>query len=147
MTKLMGFILGLTLAITAKAQNFTTEQSNASLKYFNGQVVAELTWLKQPVVGQKNQLKIDLKTANGQPYELDASDLKAGLFMTDMPDMGTSQQGVVAVADPSGNPLPGSFMINAMKLSMGGNWTLLLALPNPDGSGKTETQKFQFSTH
>lgn len=147
MTKILGLALGLILSVSAKAQNFTTEQNNASLKYFNGQVIAELTWLKQPVVSQKNQLKIDLKTADGQPYELDASDLKAGLFMTDMPDMGTAQQVIVAVADPSGNPAPGSFMINGMKLSMGGSWTLLLALPNPDGSGKTETQKFQFSAH
>lgn len=132
MTKFFGLALGLVLAMSAKAQVFTVEQSSASLKYFNGQVVAELTWLKQPSVSQKNQLKIDLKTADGQPYELDASDLKAGLFMTDMPDMGTAQQAIVAVADPSGNPIAGSFMINAMKLSMGGGWTLVLALPHPD---------------
>lgn len=147
MTKILGLALSLALAVSAKAQVFAVEQSVASLKYFNGQVVADLTWTKQPAVSQKNQLKIELKTANGQPYELDPSDLKAGLFMTDMPDMGTAQQAIVAVADPSGNPVPGSFMINGMKLSMGGGWTLLLALPNPDGSGKTETQKFQFTAH
>lgn len=143
----MNLTIGLLFVVSTQVQSLAAEQSSAALKYFNGQVVAELNWLKTPTVGAKNQLKIDLKTANGQAYELDAADIKAGLFMSDMPEMGTSQQVIVAVADPSGNPIPGIFMINSMKLSMGGRWTLILSLPNPDGSGKTETQKVQFTAH
>lgn len=145
MTRFFVLVLGLALGVSVFAQDLSAEQSAASLNYFNGQIVADLTWLKPPAVSQKNQLKIDLALADGQPFELDPSDLSASLFMTDMPDMGTSQQAIVSIADASGNPIAGSYIINGMKLSMGGSWTLLLALPNPDGSGKYETQIFQFT--
>lgn len=145
MAKILAIALSLVFAVSVQAQVFAGEQGVATLKYFDGQVTADLTWLKPPTVSPKNQLKMDLKTSNGQPYELDASDLKAGLFMTEMPDMGTAQQKIVAIADSSGNPISGSFMINAMKISMGGKWTLSLTLPNPNGNGEVETQKFQFT--
>lgn len=147
MTKFCMLALGLIFSVSGRADNFTLQSNVTNLKFFNGQVVATLTWLKQPTVSQKNQLKIELKEANGQALEVDPSELNANLYMTEMPDMGTEKQKVVAIADASGNPVAGSFMINGMRLSMGGGWTLTLTLPNPDGHGQTETQKFEFSTN
>lgn len=147
MRKYLGLVFGLIFSVSVGAQSFSFQRSAMRLKFFNGQIFAELSWVKPPTVSQKNQLKIDLKMANGEAYDIDAFEIQTSLFMTAMPEMGSFKQLVVSVADPSGHPIPGSFMINAMKLSMAGEWTLSISLPHPDGSGTIDTQKFQFATN
>jgi hypothetical protein len=134
-TTLIGLILGI--SISANAQN-----KPVVLKYFGGAITAQLTWLLEPTtVKNEARLRIDLIDSHNKPHDIDPTLISAGLFMPSMPDMGVTEQDVVATVDAGGHAIAGSYSINRMKFSMRGGWDLLLTLPNPTDENKTETQK------
>lgn len=137
---LIGF-LGFTSAFAFS----NPDRSATVLNFFDGKIIAKVSWMSQPTTAKVTQLKVELLDSANHPYDIDSSLVSVGLFMPAMPDMGVEEQNVVFLNDASGNPIPGSFVATDVNFSMEGEWEVRLTLPSPKDQKQNEMKKFSVS--
>ena len=132
--KKMVFILAaamMSASISSSAFAQTADTRSAALKFQEGHLKAELTWVSPaPVTGPESKLQVQWLNENDEPVDIDG-DFKVLLWM---PAMGHGSS-PTKVGKQSG---VGSYLVNKIYFTMPGEWEVRLTLRLKDQNPETQ---------